>query len=52
VLADPHSAIPELMRSTMNLPLEEICLLEARTEQLEREVALRARYDNQRLRRR
>jgi transposase len=43
VLADPHSAIPQLVRSTMNLLLEDIRLLEARIGHLERGLALSAR---------
>jgi len=44
VLADPHSAVPELIRGTMKLLVEEIRLLEARTAQLERELTLLARH--------
>ncbi|OGA26802.1 MAG: IS110 family transposase [Betaproteobacteria bacterium RIFCSPLOWO2_12_61_14] len=43
VLADPHSAVPELIRGTMKLLIEEIRLLEARIAQLERELTLVAR---------
>ena len=43
VLADPHSAVPELIRQTMKLLVEEIRLLEARVSQLERELTLIAR---------
>lgn len=43
VLADPRSAIPALLRSTMKELLEEIRLLEARISQLERELAALAR---------
>jgi len=43
VLADPHSAVPELIRGTMKLLVEEIRLLEARTAQLERELTILAR---------
>src|SRR3972149_4405326 len=43
VLADPHSAVPELIRGTMKLLVEEIRLLEARIAQLERELTLVAR---------
>jgi len=43
VLADPHSAVPELIRGTMKLLVEEIRLLEARTAQLERELTVIAR---------
>lgn len=38
VLADPHSAVPGLIRGTMTLLVEEIRLLEARIAQLEREL--------------
>ena len=43
VLADPHSAVPDLIRQTMKLLVEEIRLLEARVSQLERELTLLAR---------
>jgi transposase len=43
VLADPHSAVPELIRQTMTLLVEEVRLLEARISQLERELTLLAR---------
>lgn len=43
VLADPHSGVPELIRGTMKLLIEEIRLLEARVSQLERELTLVAR---------
>ena len=43
VLADPHSAVPELIRGTMTLLVEEIRLLEVRIAQLERELAALAR---------
>jgi transposase len=43
VLADPHSAVPALIRGTMSLLLEEVRLLEARITQLERELAQVAR---------
>lgn len=43
VLADTHSAVPELIRGTMKLLIEEIRLLEARIAQLERELTLVAR---------
>lgn len=39
VLADPHSAVPTLIRRTMTLMMEEIRLLEARIVQLEKELA-------------
>ena len=41
VLADPHTAVPDLIRATAALLLEEIRLLEARIAQLERELAQR-----------
>jgi transposase len=37
-LADPNSAVPDLIRTSMKLLLEEIRLLEARISQLEREL--------------
>ena len=43
VLADPASAVPELIRGTARLLLEEIRLLEARIGQLERELTEMAR---------
>ncbi len=43
VLADPKSAVPELLRGTMKLLVEEIRLLETRISQLERELAHTAR---------
>ena len=43
VLADPNSAVPELIRGTMKLLVEEIRLLEARVAQLERELTVVAR---------
>jgi transposase len=43
VLAEPNSAIPDLIRETMKLLLEEIRLLEARVGQLERELTQTAR---------
>ena len=39
VLAEPHGAIPELLRPTCVLLLEEVRLLEARIAALERELA-------------
>jgi transposase len=39
VLAEPHSAIPELLRGSMVLLVEEVRLLEARMAQLERELS-------------
>ncbi|HYD78552.1 MAG TPA: IS110 family transposase [Paucimonas sp.] len=43
VLADPGSAVPALIRSTMKLLIEEIRLLEARVAQLERELTALAK---------
>ncbi|MGH9794562.1 MAG: IS110 family transposase [Candidatus Acidiferrales bacterium] len=43
VLADPHSAVPTLIRETMKLLVEEIRLLETRISQLERELTVLAR---------
>lgn len=43
VLADPHSAVPGLIRGTMTLLVEEIRLLEARIAQLERELTALAK---------
>lgn len=43
ILADPHSAIPQLLRPTMQLLVEEIRLLEARIDALERQLAAAAR---------
>ena len=43
VLADPASAVPELIRGSARLLVEEIRLLEARIAQLERELAALAR---------
>ena len=43
VLADPNSGVPELIRGTMKLLVEEIRLLEARVSQLEREFTVLAR---------
>jgi transposase len=43
VLAEPNSAIPELVRPTMKPLVEEIRLLEARVGQLERELTQTAR---------
>jgi transposase len=39
LLADEHSALPELLRTPMRLALEEIRLMEARIDGLERELA-------------
>lgn len=38
ILADPHSAVPTLIRKTMQLLVEEIRLLETRIAQLEKEL--------------
>ena len=43
VLADPNTAVPELIRGTARLLVEEIRLLEARVAQLERELACLAK---------
>jgi transposase len=43
VLADPHAAVPELIRGTMTLLVEEIRLLETRISQLEGELTRLAR---------
>jgi len=43
VLADPKSAIPELIRDTMRLLVEEIRLLETRVSELERTLTQTAR---------
>lgn len=43
VLADPGTAVPDLIRGTAKLLVEEIRLLEARIAQLERELATLAR---------
>ena len=42
-LADPHAAVPSLIRGTMTLLVEEIRLLELRIVQLERELTVLAR---------
>lgn len=44
VLADPRSAVPDLIRHTAGMLLEEIRLLEARIAQVERELAAVARH--------
>lgn len=44
VLADPRSAVPDMIRGTARLLIEEIRLLEARIAQLERELAESARH--------
>ena len=43
VLADPHSAIPPLLRATLPLLVEEVRLLEARIAQLETTLGVAAR---------
>jgi transposase len=43
VLADPKTAVPDLIRGTAKLLIEEIRLLEARVAQLERELATLAK---------
>jgi transposase len=42
-LADPHAAVPALIRGTMSLLVEEVRLLEVRIAQLERELTALAR---------
>jgi transposase len=44
LLADEHSAIPAMLRTPMRLALEEIRLMEARIDALERELAQLARH--------
>jgi transposase len=44
LLADEHSAIPAMLRAPMRLALEEIRLMEARIESVERELAQIARH--------
>ena len=39
MVAEPHSALPALLRSPMALLVEEIRLLEARMAQLERQLS-------------
>jgi len=46
VLADPHAAVPVLIRDTMRLLVEEIRLLEQRIAQLERELSDVARQSS------
>jgi transposase len=43
LLADEHSAIPAMLRTPMRLALEEIRLMEARIDALERELAAMAK---------
>jgi transposase len=43
-LADPNSAVPQLIRGSMKLLIEEIRLLEARITQLERELTELAKH--------
>jgi transposase len=44
VLADPRSAVPDLIRDSARMILEEVRLLEARIAQVERELAQAARH--------
>lgn len=44
LLADPQSAVPELIRGTMKQLVEEIRLLEARIGQLERDLSVVAKH--------
>jgi transposase len=44
LLADPNSSVPELIRGSMKLLIEEIRLLEARIAQLEKELAELAKH--------
>ena len=46
VLADPQSAVPELIRGTLKQLVEEIRLLETRVAQLERELTMVAKQSN------
>jgi transposase len=46
LLADEHSAIPAMLRPPMRLALEEIRLMEARIDALERELAAKARQSD------
>ena len=46
LLADDHSAVPAMLRTPMRLALEEIRLLEARIDSLERELAQLARQSD------
>lgn len=46
LLADEHSAVPALLRAPMRLALEEIRLMEARIDALERELAQIARQSD------
>ena len=46
LLAEEHSSIPAMLRAPMRLALEEIGLIEARIEQLERELATLARQSD------
>jgi transposase len=43
LIADDQSAVPAILRTPMRLALEEIRLMEARIDQIERELATRAR---------
>jgi len=44
VLAEPHTRLPDMLRPTMRLIVEEVRLLEARIATLERELAALARH--------
>ena len=44
VLAEPHSTLPELLRPTMTLLVEEVRLLEARIAAMERQLATLVRH--------
>jgi len=46
LLADEHSAIPAMLRAPMRLALEEIRLMEARIDALERELAAMAKQSD------
>jgi transposase len=46
VLADPNSAVPEMIRGTMKLMVEEIRLMEARIAQIERELTQVAKHSD------
>ena len=46
LLADEHSAVPAMLRTPMRLALEEIRLIEARIDALERELATIARQSD------
>jgi transposase len=46
VLADPNSAVPEMIRGSMKLLVEEIRLMEARIAQIERELTQVAQHSD------